>query len=56
MFGSAVKKSKEMYQWLDQFSDPRTKDFPLVDDPYPVCLIVLLYFIGIWGLLRFMEK
>ncbi|XP_070492897.1 very long chain fatty acid elongase 4-like [Chironomus tepperi] len=56
MFGSAVKEVKDLYQWLDKFSDPRTKDFPLVEDPYPVCLIVLMYFIGIWGLLRYMEN
>lgn len=56
MFGSGIKKFKDLYQWLDQQADPRTKEFPLVEDPYPVCLIVLLYFVGIWGLLRYMEK
>ena len=53
MFGSVARKVEDLYEWLDQYSDPRTKDFPLVSDPYLVIFIVLMYFIGIWGLSKF---
>ncbi|KAG5683324.1 hypothetical protein PVAND_012610 [Polypedilum vanderplanki] len=56
MIGSLVVKINETYQWLDQYSDPRTKSLPLIENPFTVLWVVSGYFIGIWCLLKFMEN
>jgi hypothetical protein len=56
MIGSIVVKINDTYQWLDGFSDPRTKHYPLIENPFTVLWLVLGYFAGIWCLLKYMEK